>query len=281
MFGLSILSVETARAQNRNIMSARARIRERMIREQAGNNPSVRFNDNESFESISNYETRVRGTGTYYWYANDRGRDFSYDAVFDIRSGNLRSLNYSFSGRGSDNDGDRNNNGDPRSGQMVYCGSDDGRRHECSVDTSRGVSLSAQRSETPCVQGRTWGFRKGYIWVDRGCRGDFLVTGDGYQDEPYRSGSVVWRGRVDHDVKLVIYGDHLDTYVLSGKDLGVGSYQFTSAMPRRATVSVRRVKGRNDVTIAEQPSRFNKFSAIIHITDRHGGSDNCEIVVSW
>jgi hypothetical protein len=277
LFVVGVLSVGNAPAQNRNIMSARARIRERMIREQAGQNPSVRFNDNESFESISPYETRVRGTGTYYWYSNDRGRDFSYTAVFEIRSGNLRSLNYSFSGNGG------GNNPDPGTGQIIYCGSEDGRRHECSVDTSAGVSLSAQRSEAQCVQGRTWGFRRGYIWVDRGCRGDFLVAGNNNNDdyEQYHAGSVVWRGRVDHDVKLVIYGDRIDTYVLSGKDLGIGTYQFTSPMPRRATVSVRKVKGRNDVTIAEQPSRFNKFSAIIHITDKRGGKDDTEVVVSW
>ena len=280
VFAASMLSVGSASVfQNRNVIAARQRIRERMIREQAGNNPSVRFNDNESFESISNSETRMRGTGTYYRDSNfGRGRDFSFDAVFDIRSGNLRSLNYSFGGNG----GDSGPPPDQGGGNLVYCASDDGRRHECSADTSQGVSLSAQRSEAACVQGRTWGFRRNYIWVDQGCRGDFMVGGgDSGGDDVYRSGSVTWRGRVDHDMKLVIYGTRLDTYVLSGKDLGLGTYQFTSPMPRRANVTVRRIRGRNDVTIAEQPSRFNKFSAIIHITDRRGGKDDTEVVVSW
>lgn len=279
VFAVSLLSVPTAPAQNRNITATRARIRERMIREQAGNNPSVRFNDNETYESVSNYETRVRGTGTYFSNPNGRGRDFSYDATFEIRSGNLRSLTYSFTGGSGGNDGNDGNTGD---GRTMYCGSDDGRRHECLVDTSGGVTLAAQRSTAPCVQGRSWGFRRSFIWVDNGCRGDFAVGSDNNNDnEQYRPGSVIWRGRVDHDVKLVISGNRLDTYVLSGKDLGVGTYQFTSPLPRKATVSVRRIKGRNDVSIAEQPSRYNKFSAIIHITDRRGGNDNCEIEVSW
>ena len=101
------------------------------------------------------------------------------------------------------------------------------------------------------------------------------------REDRYSPGSVTWRGKVNHDVKLVIYGNRLDTYVLSGKDLGVGSYQFTSSMPRNVTVSVRRIKGRKDVTVAEQPSRDNKYSAIIRITDSRGGSDNCEVVISW
>ncbi|HEV7396656.1 MAG TPA: hypothetical protein VGN86_09125 [Pyrinomonadaceae bacterium] len=81
VFAVSLVSVRVAPAQTRNITATRARIRERMIREQAGNNPSVRFNDNETYESVSNYETRVRGTGTYYWNPNDRGRDFTYEAI--------------------------------------------------------------------------------------------------------------------------------------------------------------------------------------------------------
>jgi len=280
VFAVSLVSVRVAPAQNRNITATRARIRERMIREQAGNNPSVRFNDTETYESVSNYETRVRGTGTYYWNPNDRGRDFTYEAVFEIRNGNLKSLSYSFTGGSSGNDGnDPGNTGD---GRTVYCASDDGRRHECLVDTTGGVTMSAQRSTAPCVQGRSWGFRRSFIWVDNGCRADFAVGGDNYNDnEQYRPGSVIWRGRVDHDVKLVISGNRLDTYVLSGKDLGVGTYQFTNPLPRRATVQVRRIKGRNDVTITEQPSRYNKFSAIIRITDRRGGGDNCEVEVSW
>jgi hypothetical protein len=46
-------------------------------------------------------------------------------------------------------------------------------------------------------------------------------------------------------------------------------------------VSVSRIKGRNDVQITEQPSRYNKYSGIIRITDSRGGSSDTEIVISW
>ena len=35
-----------------------------------------------------------------------------------------------------------------------------------------------QRSQAPCIEGQTWGAGKRGIWVDRGCRADFSVTGD-------------------------------------------------------------------------------------------------------
>jgi Protein of unknown function (DUF3011) len=60
--------------------------------------------------------------------------------------------------------------------QAVYCGSDDMLRHTCPVDL-RGsvVELAKQKSEARCVYGGTWGFDEGGIWVDRGCRADFVI----------------------------------------------------------------------------------------------------------
>lgn len=63
-------------------------------------------------------------------------------------------------------------------GRNITCASDDGRRHYCPVDTSRGVQMVRQRSGSPCDLGRTWGYDRRGIWVDRGCRADF-VLGDG------------------------------------------------------------------------------------------------------
>lgn len=63
------------------------------------------------------------------------------------------------------------------SGNQVTCASDDGGRHYCRVNTSRGVQLVNQRSGSPCVQGQTWGYDRSGIWVDRGCRADFYLGG--------------------------------------------------------------------------------------------------------
>jgi len=62
--------------------------------------------------------------------------------------------------------------------QMVLCESGDNRYHECRVDIGR-VDLMRQLSKTECVQGESWGWRDGVVWVDRGCRAEFAVTGRG------------------------------------------------------------------------------------------------------
>jgi hypothetical protein len=69
--------------------------------------------------------------------------------------------------------------------QNVTCSSEDGRRHYCDVDTSRGVRMVRQRSGSPCTEGSTWGYDRRGVWVDRGCRADF-VTGDGRPAPGYR-----------------------------------------------------------------------------------------------
>jgi hypothetical protein len=71
--------------------------------------------------------------------------------------------------------------------QGLYCASDDGRRNYCSADTRGGVRLVRQRSGSPCIEGRTWGYTRNGIWVDRGCRADFETSARySYNDrDPY------------------------------------------------------------------------------------------------
>jgi hypothetical protein len=71
--------------------------------------------------------------------------------------------------------GPRPGAGRPPGGQSITCSSDDMRRHYCAADTRRGVRLVNQRSSARCTQGYSWGFDRRGIWVDRGCRADFLV----------------------------------------------------------------------------------------------------------
>src|SRR5258708_4363279 len=64
-------------------------------------------------------------------------------------------------------------------GQVITCSSDDGRRNYCNVDTHRGVRLNRQISGSPCVENQTWGVDNRGLWVDRGCRAEFVVNGGG------------------------------------------------------------------------------------------------------
>jgi hypothetical protein len=65
--------------------------------------------------------------------------------------------------------------GRPPMGQTITCSSDNGRRNFCPVDTRGGVQLVRQRSDARCTQGYSWGYDRRGIWVDRGCRADFVV----------------------------------------------------------------------------------------------------------
>jgi hypothetical protein len=71
----------------------------------------------------------------------------------------------------------------------ITCSSNDGRRNYCAVDTRGGVQMVRQRSGSACTQGSTWGYDRRGIWVDRGCRADFVVGrgGSGGNYGPGRS----------------------------------------------------------------------------------------------
>jgi len=81
-------------------------------------------------------------------------------------------------GRGGGFGGDRR----PNRG-AITCASDDGRRVFCEADTRGRVRLIRQLSDSPCQEGSTWGYDDRGIWVDRGCRAEFEVSGEGVDQQ--------------------------------------------------------------------------------------------------
>lgn len=57
---------------------------------------------------------------------------------------------------------------------IIRCESD-GSLRECRFDGPADISISRQLSKSSCIEGRSWGVNGNRIWVDRGCRADFLV----------------------------------------------------------------------------------------------------------
>jgi hypothetical protein len=57
----------------------------------------------------------------------------------------------------------------------ITCSSDDGRRNWCNIGPSRDVRLVRQISGSACVRDSTWGVDRRGLWVDRGCRAEFIV----------------------------------------------------------------------------------------------------------
>ena len=58
----------------------------------------------------------------------------------------------------------------------VLCESLDGKYRECRLDGVGIATLARQVSDNACIEGQTWGYRDGRIWVDRGCRAQFTLT---------------------------------------------------------------------------------------------------------
>ena len=96
-----------------------------------------------------------------------RGRNWDYDRHGVWVSHGCRAE--FVAGQGSD-DGYY---GDGRN--VVRCESSDNRERRCNVAIGRGVELVRQLSSSRCVQGSSWGWDRGGIWVDRGCRAEFRV----------------------------------------------------------------------------------------------------------
>ncbi len=62
--------------------------------------------------------------------------------------------------------------------RSVVCESQNNGKTNCPVDTSYGVQLARQISANGCVRGEDWGFDENGIWVDHGCRAEFVLGGD-------------------------------------------------------------------------------------------------------
>lgn len=65
----------------------------------------------------------------------------------------------------------------PRGDNRVICESVTDAYTVCPANTQAGVALEHQISAKPCVEEMTWGYdkEKNQIWVDDGCRGEFIL----------------------------------------------------------------------------------------------------------
>ena len=66
--------------------------------------------------------------------------------------------------------------------QTITCESNDGGRKHCGPPNPGQVTLQRQISGSECIQDRSWGVDDRGLWVDRGCRADFLIGGSNDYD---------------------------------------------------------------------------------------------------
>ena len=58
---------------------------------------------------------------------------------------------------------------------IVTCVSTSDQRQHCPANTSAGIVMFRQSSETSCLLGRNWGYDAQGVWVSEGCGGDFAT----------------------------------------------------------------------------------------------------------
>jgi hypothetical protein len=60
----------------------------------------------------------------------------------------------------------------------LQCDSNQKRYQMCQVDVGRqgNVRLVKQMSDTRCREGYSWGWNRAGVWVDHGCRGQFVIN---------------------------------------------------------------------------------------------------------
>lgn len=63
--------------------------------------------------------------------------------------------------------------------RVVRCESINDRYRECSTPFRDRAVIQRRLSSAECREGRSWGQRRGMVWVDRGCRADFVESGRG------------------------------------------------------------------------------------------------------
>ena len=81
-----------------------------------------------------------------------------------------------YNGGGYDRDRGRDREDDRyRGGRRFVCDAQGPGYRLCRVDTRDGVRMIRQLSKTPCRQNQTWGYERGGVWVDGGCRAEFEV----------------------------------------------------------------------------------------------------------
>lgn len=101
-------------------------------------------------------------------------------------------------------------------------------------------------------------------------------------EEPYTSGQMTWRGRVDSEVLLEVRGNFVTEKHVSGTSFNNGRFTFTSAMPaRQLTLRVENKKARGTVEIVEQPTAANGYTAVIRIRDPQRNAADYEFTLIW
>jgi len=114
------------------------------------------------------------GCRAEFMIGDDRGDDWNRDRGRDRGDDRYNRGDDRYNGGGDDRGRDREDDRN-RGGRRFVCDAQGPGYRLCRVDTRGGVRMIRQLSKTPCRQNRTWGYERGGVWVDGGCRAEFEV----------------------------------------------------------------------------------------------------------
>ncbi len=94
---------------------------------------------------------------------------------------------------------------------------------------------------------------------------------------------MVWSGRVDGRVRVLVRGRESASEVVNGSPVSGERANFYRELPARDNqfATVRRLRGRGKVELVEYPSRRNGYRLVFEIDDSSGGAGDYEVEVGW
>ena len=107
---------------------------------------------------------------------------------------------------------------------------------------------------------------------------------DGYgRGTSYDRNALRWSGDVDDALEIRIQGNHIDYRTLSGKSVrNVRANLVSGGLPRNdVQVFVTDQMGRGTVSVVQQPSSWNNYTAVIRVYDPRPGYGAYNFDLSW
>ena len=129
------------------------------------------------------------------------------------------------------------------------CASIEGKYRECQTPIDGPVRLVRTNSEARCEKGKSWGQRGDRVWVDRGCRAKFEVTGGGggWSPDFERAERACFDRAKDHGLS----GIEVDTPTRDGAILTAGLKVQLRGQRRTAECRFEPKSGRATVLVRE------------------------------
>lgn len=101
-------------------------------------------------------------------------------------------------------------------------------------------------------------------------------------EEPYQKGTVFWSGKVDQTADIKIIGKDVKSIDVDGTGLINVSTNVNGFLARRiVNVNVQKIRGRGAVSVIQQPTWENDFTAIVRISDTEKGASDYQIEINW